>query len=156
MGVLLKLLQNVSFSNFLKQFCRKTFFSFVLSFTLNWLKLAAFFSVILAQKWNWLLFLAVQSWSRKNETEGRGEAACRQFHFFPDQLWRFHNFSPLKIMKPQPVSFLSQNNKKQTASFIKFHVKLGTHTKKRRFLAKTYESTCDFFCKRHYKSQILN
>ena len=42
---------------------------------------------------------------------------------------RFHNFSPLKIMKPQPVSFLSQNNRKQNASFIKFHVKLGTKNK---------------------------
>ena len=50
--------------------------------------------------------------------------------FFPTDFGRFHNFSPLKIMKPQPVSFLSQNNRKQTASFIKFHVKLGTKKKK--------------------------
>ena len=39
-------------------------------------------------------------------------------------------------MKPQPVSFLSQNNRKKSASFIKFHVKLATHTKKEGFYIK--------------------
>ena len=34
----------------------------------------------------------------KNETDGRDEAACRQFHFFfPDRMWRFHNFMPREI-----------------------------------------------------------
>ena len=41
----------------------------------------------------------------KNETDERGEAACRQFHFFPDRLWWFHNFMPLKIMTPS-ASFI--------------------------------------------------
>ena len=37
----------------------------------------------------------------KNETDGHGEALCRQFQFFfPDRIWRFHNFMPVSSMKP--------------------------------------------------------
>ena len=68
---------------------------------------------------------------KKLKLTARGCAAAVSFIFFPTDFGRFHNFSPLKIMKPQPVSFLSQNNRKNAASFIQFHVKLGTKKKKK-------------------------
>ena len=45
------------------------------------------------------------SGGKKNETDGTRLRRGRQFHFFPDRLWRFHNFMPLKIMKPS-ASFI--------------------------------------------------
>ena len=48
------------------------------------------------------LFLGISNYgtardrSEKNETDGTRLRRGRQFHFVPDRLWRFHNFSPLK------------------------------------------------------------
>ena len=110
----------------------------------NCTKLSEWFSDFFAsKKWNWLRVsyneTGIKLWNhqfrsgKKMKLTARGFAAAVSFIFFPTDFGRFHNFSPLKIMKPQPVSFLSQNNRKQTASFIKFHVKLGTKKNKEGF-----------------------
>ena len=105
----------------------------------NFMKLAELFSDYFGIKneTGWWIhdFKGHKLWNRQSRSgkkmklTARGCAAAVSFIFFPTDFGRFHNFSPLKIMKPQPVSFLSQNNRKQTASFIKFHVKLGTKKK---------------------------
>ena len=60
-------------------------------FTWNCTKLSECFLFFCHQKWNWLWFHVwnlLKLWNhpvsvrKKNETDGRGEAACRQFHFF--------------------------------------------------------------------------
>ena len=62
-----------------------------------------------------------KSVGKKNETEGTRLRRGRQFHFFPDQLWRFHNFMPLKIMKPSAsLIFDAKIITKIAASFIQF------------------------------------
>ena len=69
---------------------------------------------------------------KKNETDGTRLRRGRQFHFFPDQLWRFHNFMPLKIMKPSAcLIFDAKITRKNAASFTQFHVKLATKKKKK-------------------------
>ena len=91
-------------------------FFFVVSFTWNLANNGDFFTFFLAHKWNWLWFDELKwlkLWNRpdsvrkKNETDGRGDAACRQFHYF----------------KPRVVSF----KKKPYLFFLfcgQFHVKL--------------------------------
>ena len=63
---------------------------------------------------------------KKNKTDGTRLAAWPRavsFIFFPDRIWRFHNFMHLKSWNHQPVSFLSQKNVKPIPdSFIQFHV----------------------------------
>ena len=58
------------------------------------------------QKWNWLMVSwisrGIKLWNRhirsakKNETDGTRLRRGRQFHFFADRMWRFHNFSHVK------------------------------------------------------------
>ena len=67
---------------------------------------------------------------KKMKLTARGCAAAVSFIFFPTDFGRFHNFSPLKIMKPQPVSFLSQNNRKENRQFHKVSRETG-HTQKK-------------------------
>ena len=80
------------------------------------MKLAGLFSVFLAQKWNWLWFHGwnwLKLWNRpdlvgkKIETDGRGEAACRQFQFFfPTKFWTVSQFyASFHPWNHQPLSF---------------------------------------------------
>ena len=47
----------------------------------------------------------LDSVGKKIKLTARGFAAAVSFIFFPDRFWRFHNFMPLKIMKPS-ASFI--------------------------------------------------
>ena len=92
------------------------------------MKLAGLVSVFLAQKWNWLWFhdfMGLKLWNRpdsvgkKMKLTAAAQPRAVSFIFFPDRIWRFHNFMPLKSWNHQPVSFLMR--KKSETNTSQFH-----------------------------------
>ena len=63
---------------------------------------------------------------KKMKLTARSFAAAVSFIFFPTNSGRFHNFSPLKSWNHSQFHFCCENNRKNAASFIQFHVKLPT------------------------------
>ena len=121
------------------------FFLCVASFTWNWMKLAVLFSVFLAQKWNWLWFHGwnwLKLWNRQDSVGKKLKLTARGFfvavsaNFFPTESGRFHNFSKFHPSNHSQFHFWAKKTENKTASFIQFHVKLATHTKKRGFYLK--------------------
>ena len=126
-----------------------TFF-FVASFTWNWRKMLGFFLFFGSKNETGCGFIHETDWNyetvqirsgKKIETDGRGEAACRQFQFFfPDRIWRFHNFMSVSCMKPSAsFIFWCQKIRKIPTFFRQFNVKLCHNKIKKevRFFAET-------------------
>ena len=85
------------------------------------------FSVFFLKKWNWLWFHTwnwLELWNlsnsvRKIETDGRGEAACRQFQFF--FLTEFGGFiisCQFHVCNHQPVSFFDAKKSEKSHHFF--------------------------------------
>ena len=80
----------------------------------------------------------IKLWNReKIETDGTWLRRGRQFHFFPTESGRFHNFSHFNSWNHSQFHFLTLKDVKKASIFRQFHVKLAPQ-KKVRFLAKTF------------------
>ena len=104
-----------------------TFF-FVASFTWNCCKMVVFFYLFLAQKWNWLWFHDfkwLKLWNRphsvwkKMKLTAAAKPRAVSFIFFPDRMWRFHNFMPLEIHETiSQFYFWCQKNDKRISTIF--------------------------------------
>ena len=104
------------------------FFFFVASFTWNCCKMVVFFYLFLAQKWNCLWFHDfkwLKLWNRphsvwkKMKLTAAAKPRAVSFIFFPDRMWRFHNFMPLEIHETiSQFYFWCQKNDKRISTIF--------------------------------------
>ena len=109
-------------------FEKKPYFFFVASFTWNCCKMVVFFYLFLAQKWNWLWFHDfkwLKLWNRphsvwkKMKLTAAAKPRAVSFIFFPDRMWRFHNFMPLEIHETiSQFYFWCQKNDKRISTIF--------------------------------------
>ena len=103
------------------------------------MKLVVWFQVFWLKKWNWLwfhYFKGLKLWNRQSQSGTKWNWRPRRSRVpsvsffsrrrvpsvsfcFPTDLWRFHNFMPLKIMKPSASFFFDA--KKIWNQYRQFH-----------------------------------
>ena len=118
---------------------RNPLFFFLVSFTWNFMKLAVWFQFFWLKKWNWLwfhYFKGLKLWNRQSQSGTKWNWRPRRSRVpsvsffsrrrvpsvsfcFPTDLWRFHKFMPLKIMKPSASFFFDA--KKIWNQYRQFH-----------------------------------